>query len=104
MISDLNRSLMLFFEQEVHLDIVKHVSYILDSFSDVREKTTSRIAKSRVLVNNTLDKIKKLQTLCIKKKNLGSSIDHQYYYYQHSPHHYYIFWYFPYLHQWNHSF
>ncbi|CDO66437.1 conserved Plasmodium protein, unknown function [Plasmodium reichenowi] len=76
MISDLNRSLMLFFEQEVHLDIVKHVSYILDSFSDVREKTTSRIAKSRVLVNNTLDKIKKLQSLCIKKKNLGSSIDH----------------------------
>ncbi|SOV18477.1 conserved Plasmodium protein, unknown function [Plasmodium sp. gorilla clade G2] len=76
MISDLNRSLMLFFEQEVHLDIVKHVSYILDSFSDVREKTTSRIAKSRVLVNNTLDKIKKLQTLCIKKKNLGASIDH----------------------------
>ncbi|SOV81578.1 conserved Plasmodium protein, unknown function [Plasmodium sp. gorilla clade G3] len=76
MISDLNRSLMLFFEQEVHLDIVKHVSYILDSFSDVREKTTSRIAKSRVLVNNTLDKIKKLQSLCIKKKHLGSSIDH----------------------------
>ncbi|SBS84892.1 conserved Plasmodium protein, unknown function [Plasmodium ovale curtisi] len=76
MISDLNRSLMSFFENDVNLEIIKHVSYILNTFNDVREQITSHIVNSKSAANNTLEKIKSLQNLCIKKKNLGASIEH----------------------------
>ncbi|SBT79498.1 conserved Plasmodium protein, unknown function [Plasmodium malariae] len=76
MISDLNRSLMSFFENDVNLEIIKHVSYILNTFNDVREQITSHIANSKISANNTLENIKSLQNLCMKKKNLGVSIEH----------------------------
>ncbi|GAW81600.1 hypothetical protein, conserved [Plasmodium gonderi] len=76
MISDLNRSLMSFFENDVNLEIIKHVSYILNTFSDVREQITTHIANSKMAANNTLEKIKTLQNLLSRKKNLGASIEH----------------------------
>ncbi|CAG9477534.1 unnamed protein product [Plasmodium vivax] len=76
MISDLNRSLMSFFENDVNLETIKHVSYILNTFNDVREQITSHIANSKVAANNTLENIKTLQNLCTRKKNLGASIEH----------------------------
>ncbi|GAB67127.1 hypothetical protein PCYB_111480 [Plasmodium cynomolgi strain B] len=76
MISDLNRSLMSFFENDVNLETIKHVSYILNTFNDVREQITSHIANSKVAANNILENIKTLQNLCSRKKNLGASIEH----------------------------
>ncbi|CRH00700.1 conserved Plasmodium protein, unknown function [Plasmodium relictum] len=76
MISDLNTCLMSFFENDVNLEIIKHVSYILNSFNNVREKITSQITQSKTMVNNTLNKIKNVQNLCIKKRHLSSSIEH----------------------------
>ncbi|CRG94016.1 conserved Plasmodium protein, unknown function [Plasmodium gallinaceum] len=76
MISDLNTCLMSFFENDVNLEIIKHVSYILNSFNNVREQITSQITESKTMVNNTLNKIKNVQNLCIKKRHLSSSIEH----------------------------
>ncbi|ANQ09007.1 Uncharacterized protein PCOAH_00032350 [Plasmodium coatneyi] len=76
MISDLNRSLMAFFENDVNLETIKHVSYILNTFNDVREQIISHIANSKLAANNTLENIKTLQNLCTRKKNLGASIEH----------------------------
>lgn len=76
MISDLNRSLMAFFENDVNLETIKHVSYILNTFNDVREQIISHIANSKMAANNTLENIKTLQNLCTRKKNLGASIEH----------------------------
>ncbi|KJP87952.1 hypothetical protein AK88_02386 [Plasmodium fragile] len=76
MISDLNRSLMSFFENDVNLETIKQVSYILNTFNDVREQIVSHIANSKVTANNTLENIKTLQNLCTRKKNLGASIEH----------------------------
>ncbi|EUD63826.1 hypothetical protein C922_01146 [Plasmodium inui San Antonio 1] len=76
MISDLNRSLMSFFENDMNLETIKQISYILNTFNDVREQITSHIANAKVAANNTLENIKTLQNLCTRKKNLGASIEH----------------------------
>ncbi|VWU51463.1 conserved protein, unknown function [Hepatocystis sp. ex Piliocolobus tephrosceles] len=76
MISDLNRSLMAFFESDVKLEIIQHISYILNTFSDVREQIITHISNSKYTVNVTLEKIRSLQKLCIKKKNINISIEH----------------------------
>ncbi|CAD2096181.1 conserved Plasmodium protein, unknown function [Plasmodium vinckei lentum] len=76
MISDLNRCLMSFFENDINLGIVQHISHILNTFTDVREQMTNHIVNAKSVTNETLEKIKKIQNLCLKKKELGASIEH----------------------------
>ncbi|SCM22877.1 conserved Plasmodium protein, unknown function [Plasmodium chabaudi adami] len=76
MISDLNRCLMSFFENDINLGIVQHISRILNTFTDVREQITNHIVDAKSVTNETLEKIKKMQNLCLKKKELGASIEH----------------------------
>lgn len=76
MISDLNTCLMTFFESDVHIDIVRQVSYTLKSFNNVRDQVCNQIIQSKHLVNLHLDKIKNVKVLCTKKKQLNDDIDH----------------------------
>lgn len=76
MICDLNTCLMSFFEGDVHVEIIKPVSYALNAFNSVRDKVCNQIIQSKHVVNSHLEKIKVVKNLCLKKKKLSESIDH----------------------------
>lgn len=76
MISDLNTCLMSFFESDVHMDIIKQVSFTLKSFNNVRDKVCNQIIQSKHVVNSQIERIKNVKNLCIKKKKLNDDIEH----------------------------